>query len=157
MPLMPHRAAMQAGEVATLCVNAATTVGGTVKSAISLDTYQAKGKQARAVFVTDRPCEEIAACFNATPGRTMGPPPFMTRNRSGFSANVLSQTLNCLYEQVGMHIVVYDALTRAAVALVQETLILSQLSRLTPDMVSCRLLHRAVPHRSQQAKRSWHP
>ena len=102
MLLMTHWAGMRVGEVAALRVSDVRAADGTVKPEIQLDAHQTKGKHARTVFVNDKLRKEIAAYLKTIPGRAMDQPLFMTQKRSGFTANVLCQTLNGLYKHVGM-------------------------------------------------------
>ena len=46
--------------------------------------------------------KELAAYLKTMPGRAIDQPLFMTQKQSGFTANVLCQTLNGLYKHVGM-------------------------------------------------------
>lgn len=98
MLLMTHWAGMRVGEVAALRVSDVRSAEGRVKPEIQLDTAQTKGKHARTVFVNDRLRKELAAYLKTIPGRAMDQPLFMTQKRSGFTANVLCQTLNGLYK-----------------------------------------------------------
>lgn len=103
MLLLTHWAGMRVGEVAALRVSDVRAADGKVKSEIQLDAAQTKGKHARTVFVNDKLRKEIAAYLKTIHGRVMDRPLFMTQKRSGFTANVLCQTLNVLYKQVGMN------------------------------------------------------
>ena len=75
---------------------------GRVKPEIQLDATQTKGKHARTVFVNDKLRKELAAYLKTISAREPNMPLFMTQKRSGFTANVLCQTLNGLYKHVGM-------------------------------------------------------
>ena len=102
MLLLTHWAGMRVGEVAALRVSDVRSAEGRVKPEIQLDATQTKGKHARTVFVNDRLRKELAAYLKTIPGRAIDQPLFMTQKRSGFTANVLCQTLNGLYKHVGM-------------------------------------------------------
>ena len=103
MLLMTHWAGMRVGEVAALLVNDVRAADGTVKLEIQLDAHQTKGKHARTVFVNDKLRKELAAYLKTIPVCDPNRPLFMTQKRSGFTANVLCQTLNGLYRHVGMN------------------------------------------------------
>ena len=102
MLLMTHWAGMRVGEVAALRVSDVRSADGRVKPEIQLDATQTKGKHARTVFVNNRLRKELAAYLKTMPGRAIDQPLFMTQKQSGFTANVLCQTLNGLYKHVGM-------------------------------------------------------
>ena len=103
MLLMTHWAGMRVGEVAALRVSDVRAADGTVKPEIQLDAHQTKGKHARTVFVNDKLRKELAAYLKTISAREPNMPLFMTQKRSGFTANVLCQTLNGLYKYVGMN------------------------------------------------------
>lgn len=103
MLLLTHWAGMRVGEVAALRVSDVRAADGRVKPEIQLDAAQTKGKHARTVFLNDKLRKEIAAYLKTIPGRGPDRPLFMTQKRSGFSANVLCQTMNGLYKHVGMN------------------------------------------------------